>query len=127
MESLRQRGELTPEQEVQLMKQQLEAVKQDCAKLASIQAENSRLKKELEALKGGATAAKGAGAAGKKNKFQVKLLGFTFIKFFMDTQNQFQMLCKGIVSEVASVTAVRKGVFLRNYSSSLRYYFSRLV
>lgn len=53
MEALRQRGELSPEQEVQLMKQQLEAVKQDCAKLANIQAENSRLKKELEALKGG--------------------------------------------------------------------------
>lgn len=53
MDALREKGQLTPEQEVQLMKQQLEAVKQDCAKLGALQAENARLKKELEAAKGG--------------------------------------------------------------------------
>lgn len=53
MEALREKGQLTPEQEVALMKQQLEAVKQDCAKLGTLQAENSKLKKELEAAKAG--------------------------------------------------------------------------
>lgn len=98
MEALRQRGELSPEQEVQLMKQQLEAVKQDCAKLANIQAENSRLKKELEALKGG-QGGKGI-TAGKKVQLQLKAKFYTnltnsrktlnseqyFIVFFKTTQ-----------------------------------------
>lgn len=56
MEALREKGQLTPEQEVQFMKQQLEAVKQDCAKLCALQGENVRLKKELEAIKSGKAA-----------------------------------------------------------------------
>lgn len=43
METLRQSGQLSPEQEVALMKQQLQAVKQDCVKL----------KQEIDALKSG--------------------------------------------------------------------------
>lgn len=53
MEALREQGQLSPEQEVELMKQQLEAVKEDFAKLGALQAENNRLKKELEAVRGG--------------------------------------------------------------------------
>lgn len=64
MEALRERGQLTPEQEVALMKQQLEAVKEDCAKLGTLQAENSKLKKELEAAKAGAQRPKTTADAG---------------------------------------------------------------
>lgn len=51
IEILRSKGELSPEQEAEVIRKEVEVLKRYCAKLSQIQEENNQLKKERDELR----------------------------------------------------------------------------